>query len=110
MTIDNSDLGTIQPRALAGMIDVHELKVINSKIDKVVDSVINEDTQVIDELQKHSLILIFLFQIKHLKLDGNHLLAIPPQFDFMVTCLVSSPMSCNHLLYFRVSHLLEFRR
>ena len=47
LTIDNSDLGTVQPRALAGMIEVKELKVINSKIDKVVDSVINDDTQVI---------------------------------------------------------------
>ena len=52
LTIDNSDLGTIQPRAMAGMIDVHELKVINSKIDKVLDSVINEDTQVIKEFLK----------------------------------------------------------
>merc|ERR1719369_637207 len=65
------------------MIDVKELKVINSKIDKVVDSVINDDTQ-----------------IKQLKLDGNHLLAIPQHFDFMSLTnigVVEAVASKNHI-------------
>ena len=35
LTIDNSDLGTIQSRAMSGMLGVQELNIINSKIDKV---------------------------------------------------------------------------
>ena len=32
LSIDNSDLGTVQPRATAGMINVDELRVVNSKV------------------------------------------------------------------------------
>ena len=35
LTIDNSDLGVIQPKALSGMLGVQDLSIINSKIDKV---------------------------------------------------------------------------
>ena len=34
LSIDNSDLGTVQPRATAGMINVDELRVVNSKVKK----------------------------------------------------------------------------
>ena len=32
LSIDNSDLGTVQPKATAGMINVDELRVVNSKV------------------------------------------------------------------------------
>ena len=36
LTIDNSDLGNIQPRAMSGILGVQEIHIINSKIDKVI--------------------------------------------------------------------------
>lgn len=57
----------MQPRALAGIVGLHQLKVINSKIDRVVSAVVAGDTRV-----------------GHTTLDGNHLLAIPDTFDFKV--------------------------
>ena len=35
LTIDNSDLGTIQSKSMSGMLGVQELNIVNSKIDKV---------------------------------------------------------------------------
>ena len=37
LSIDNSDLGTVQPKATAGMINVDELRVVNSKVKTVID-------------------------------------------------------------------------
>ena len=76
MTIDNSDLGIIQPKALSGMLGVQELSIINSKIDKVGENIISGETQV-----------------KSVKLEGNHLLAIPADFDYMVSKLSIKSLS-----------------
>ena len=70
LTIDNSDLGMIQPKALSGMLGVVELSIINSKIDKVGENILSAESQ-----------------IKSVKLEGNHLLAIPADFDYMVRIL-----------------------
>ena len=50
------------------MLGVQELSIINSKIDKVGENIISGETQV-----------------KSVKLEGNHLLAIPADFDYMVS-------------------------
>ena len=42
LTIDNSDLGTIQPKAMSGMLGVQELNIINSKIDKIHETEITQ--------------------------------------------------------------------
>ena len=70
LTIDNSDLGMIQPKALSGMLGVVELSIINSKIDKVGGNILSAESQ-----------------IKSVNLEGNHLLAIPDDFDYMVRIL-----------------------
>ena len=67
LTIDNSDLGTVQPKAMSGMLGVGELSIINSKIDKIRENIISDETQV-----------------KHVRLEGNHLLAVPDEFDYSV--------------------------
>ena len=46
LTIDYSDLGTIQPKAMSGMLGVQELNIVNSKIDKIHENVISEESQV----------------------------------------------------------------
>ena len=45
LTIDNSDLGTVQPKAMSGMLGVQELNIINSKIDRIHENVISQESQ-----------------------------------------------------------------
>ena len=80
LTIDNSDLGMIQPKALSGMLGVQELSIINSKIDKVGGNILSAESQV-----------------KSVKLEGNHLLAIPADFDYMVRIYIGCPKKCPHV-------------
>ena len=79
LTIDNSDLGTVEPRAMSGMLGVDELNIVNSKIDKIKENIISDETQV-----------------KNVRLEGNHLLAVPDDFDYSVS-MRSSVAVLNHL-------------
>ena len=81
LTIDNSDLGMIQPKALSGMLGVQELSIINSKIDKVGGNILSAESQV-----------------KSVKLEGNHLLAIPAEFDYMVRIYIGCPKKMSTCL------------
>ena len=82
LTIDNSDLGTVQPKAMSGMLGVQELNIINSKIDRIHENVISEESQVRWSAIKHN--PRYDVQVKSVRLEGNHLLAIPDDFDYMV--------------------------
>ena len=72
LTIDNSDLGAVEPRAMSGMLGVEELNIVNSKIDKIKENIISDETQV-----------------KNVRLEGNHLLAVPDDFDYSVGIQIS---------------------
>ena len=91
MTIDNSDLGNIQPRALSGILGVEEIHIINSKIDKAGINFWRDQFCLLlfDQLyvlnQVHENIIYDETQLKTLRLEGNHLLAVPHDFDYMVT-------------------------
>ena len=83
LTIDNSDLGTIQSRAMSGMLGVQELNIINSKIDKVGQ--VQVQVQVVSPgLQVRENVISQETQVKRIHLEGNHLLAVPQDFDYMV--------------------------
>ena len=83
LTIDNSDLGTIQSRAMSGMLGVQELNIINSKIDKVGQ--VQVQVQVVTPgLQVRENVISQETQVKRIHLEGNHLLAVPQDFDYMV--------------------------
>ena len=87
LTIDNSDLGTIQSRAMSGMLGVQELNIINSKIDKVgqVQGQGQGQVQVVTPgLQVRENVISQETQVKRIHLEGNHLLAVPQDFDYMV--------------------------
>ena len=81
LTIDNSDLGTIQSRAMSGMLGVQELNIINSKIDKVGQVQVQVVTP---GLQVRENVISQETQVKRIHLEGNHLLAVPQDFDYMV--------------------------
>ena len=49
------------------MVNVQELRVVNSKVDKVLDRLNQQDTE-----------------LRELSLEGNHLLALPDNFDYQV--------------------------
>ena len=85
LTIDNSDLGTIQSRAMSGMLGVQELNIINSKIDKVGQVQVQVQVQVVTPgLQVRENVISQETQVKRIHLEGNHLLAVPQDFDYMV--------------------------
>ena len=52
---------------MSGMLGVEELNIVNSKIDKIKENIISDETQV-----------------KNVRLEGNHLLAVPDDFDYSV--------------------------
>ena len=68
---------------MSGMLGVEELNIINSKIDKIHENVISEESQVwtgaIQDTYSR-----YRYQVKTVNLEGNHLLAIPDDFDYMV--------------------------
>ena len=84
LTIDNSDLGTIQSRAMSGMLGVQELNIINSKIDKVGPGAGAGGEVVTPGLQVRENVISQETQVKRIHLEGNHLLAVPQDFDYMV--------------------------
>ena len=124
LSIDNSDLGTVQPKATAGMINVDELRVVNSKVVtcRIIFSRLwltlriwgwsnsrwtrcwtawvrktpnwrcppSSDLQNIQNytktlIQVHSKLKIIRKLVTQvLSVEGNHLLALPDDFDVQV--------------------------
>ena len=80
---------------MSGMLGVQELNIINSKIDKVgqvqvqvqgqVQVQVQGQVQVVTPgLQVRENVISQETQVKRIHLEGNHLLAVPQDFDYMV--------------------------